>query len=673
MDCGRDCTCILCRLLDEDVTYKKIKLEIETCHNLSKHIDRRGNNALHCYVSNKCDTDIKIVRLLLSCGVERLRRNNEGLTPLGVYSKRRYVKSQIVHLLISSYSNASNELKSNINDFELYSYLSSDNIDSRLLNHLIVDKRIRPSKNTNHIHCLGLVDIYLTTPNPRPEVLLWLLTSECYSTGYVFRSCMYDSDRCKNSLHYYILSHRESESQSLSKDVIKCLIDNNVSIHGRDEGGSLPIQYYWSCSTIDIEIVKLLIKDVDTCSVYDDISQPYIRGVLADYLNKRFRVTTYNVDMEIVNLLIEGRHTLIDVMRSITSYDSREYNHYIIDNILKRFRQQDESIVQAMLINYLHYGDMVSIPIIQCMLDNGATMDKTTDNNYPLHDYFVNNNLVDVNVVRFIVENNGHAAVNHVSNNGRLCMYGLILSRFNNCGYHCYETILIDVFDILSKYMDDIDMIDNENKTLLYYAVDVNNIQFAKRLLEYGASVNTTSCSIINTAIQKSSYRRENKTMLVDLLLSYHPTLETMIDAFNRNIYYLYPEPLFACIRYALILDDDFPSKVKYDISGHHKELKRYRADINRMKNAYISGVSMFDILFKRSKRHRLRYAKNPTFLNFVSNIKWYKKELTSIITETVKNSERIDSIVDNINTDDNLISKLPMEIQREILYYSIK
>nr|AAA69303.1 D1L [Variola virus]AAA69340.1 B1L [Variola virus] len=54
MDCGKDCTCILCRLLDEDVTYKKIKLEIETCYNLSKHIDRRGNNVVHCYVSNKC-------------------------------------------------------------------------------------------------------------------------------------------------------------------------------------------------------------------------------------------------------------------------------------------------------------------------------------------------------------------------------------------------------------------------------------------------------------------------------------------------------------------------------------------------------------------------------------------------------------------------------------------
>ncbi|ALF04985.1 truncated ankyrin-like protein [Vaccinia virus] len=203
-----DCTCILCRLLDEDVTYKKIKLEIETCHNLSKHIDRRGNNALHCYVFNKCDTDIKIVRLLLSRGVERLRRNNEGLTPLGVYSKHRYVKSQIVHLLISSYSNSSNELKSNINDFDL----SSDNIDLRLLKYLIVDKRIRPSKNTNYaINGLGLVDIYVTTPNPRPEVLLWLLKS---GTGYVFRTCMYDSDMCKNSLHYYISSHRES----LSKD-----------------------------------------------------------------------------------------------------------------------------------------------------------------------------------------------------------------------------------------------------------------------------------------------------------------------------------------------------------------------------------------------------------------------------------------------------------------------
>lgn len=358
--CGRECT-ILCRLLDEDVTYKKIKLEIETCHNLSKHIDRRGNNALHCYVSNKCDTDIKIVRLLLSRGVERLCRNNEGLTPLGAYSKHRYVKSQIVHLLISSYSNSSNELKSNINDFDL----SSDNIDLRLLKYLIVDKRIRPSKNTNYaINGLGLVDIYVTTPNPRPEVLLWLLKSECYSTGYVFRTCMYNSDMCKNSLHYYISSHRES--QSLSKDVIKCLINNNVSIHGRDEGGSLPIQYYWSFSTIDIEIVKLLlIKDVDTCRVYD--VSPILE---AYYLNKRFRVTPYNVDMEIVNLLIERRHTLVDVMRSITSYDSREYNHYIIDNILKRFRQQDESIVQAMLINYLHYGDMV----VRCMLDNGQQL-----------------------------------------------------------------------------------------------------------------------------------------------------------------------------------------------------------------------------------------------------------------------------------------------------------
>lgn len=171
-----------------------------------------------------------------SLAESRLCRNNEGLTPLGAYSKHRYVKSQIVHLLISSYSNSSNELKSNINDFDL----SSDNIDLRLLKYLIVDKRIRPSKNTNYaINGLGLVDIYVTTPNPRPEVLLWLLKSECYSTGYVFRTCMYNSDMCKNSLHYYISSHRES--QSLSKDVIKCLINNNVSIHGRDEGGSLPI------------------------------------------------------------------------------------------------------------------------------------------------------------------------------------------------------------------------------------------------------------------------------------------------------------------------------------------------------------------------------------------------------------------------------------------------
>ncbi|QED21110.1 ankyrin repeat-containing protein [Borealpox virus] len=670
MGCNKLCECILCHLLDEDVTYTKIEPEIGTCKNLSKYIDRRGNNALHCYVSNKCDTDINVIRLLLSCGVERLRRNNEGLTPLGVYSKHRHVKTRIVLLLISSYSNNKNKLKSNINDFDLYSYISSNNIDLRLLKYLIVDKRIRPSKNMNHtINRLGLVDIYVTTPNPRPEILLWLLKSERYSTGYVFRSCMHDRDMCKNPLHYYILSHRES----LSKDIIKCLIDNNVSIHGRDKyGGSLPIQYYWSCSNIDIDIVKLLIKDVDTCRVYDDNTQPYIRGVLADYLNRRFRGTPYSVDMEIVNLLIEGRDH-IDIMRSITSYDSREYNHYIIDNILTSFGQQDTFIIQSILMNYLHYGDMVSIPIIQCMLDNGATMDTTINDNYPLHEYFTNdNNIVDVDVVRFIVENNGHVAVNHLTNCGRICMHGVITSRFN-CGYHNYEYILIDILDILIKHINNIDMVDAENKTLLYYAVDAYNVQLVTRLLEYGASVETPSCSIINSAIRKSSYRRDNNEILVNLLLRYRPALESMIHVFNGDIRYQYPEPLFACIRYALILDDDFPSKVQYDIASHHKELKRYRLDINRMKNVKISGISMFDIFFKRNRYHRLRYAKNPTFLNFTSNIKWYKKELTSIIEETVKNREIIDSIVDDINTDNNLISKLPMEIQREILYYSIE
>ncbi|ABF22959.1 ankyrin-like protein [Variola virus] len=30
----------------------------------------------------------------------------------------------------------------------------------------------------------------------------------------------------------------------------------------------------------------------------------------------------------------------------------------------------------------------------------------------------------------------------------------------------------------------------------------------------------------------------------------------------------------------------------------------------------------MFDIFFKWNRHHRLRYAKNPTFLNFVSDIR---------------------------------------------------
>ncbi|AKJ93638.1 ankyrin [Raccoonpox virus] len=665
MECSRDHKCILCRLLAEDVTLKNIKPEIETCPNLSKIIDRRGNNALHCYVSNKCDTDINVIRLLLSYGVDRLRRNKERLTPLGVYSRHRCVKTQIVNLLISSYSDSDYTLKSNINDFDMYSYISSDNIDIHLLEYLIIDRRIRPLKTA--ANSLGLVDIYVTVNNPRLDVLRLLLKSECYNTGYVFRRCMYEDDVYKNALHYYILSH----TQSLSKDIIKCLIDNNISVNGRDEYRAVPVQYYWSCSNIDVEIVKLLIKDMDTCITFDDCSQPYIRGVLADYLNPRFRGTPYSVDMAIVDLLIGGRHGLVGVINSITSYDSIVYNHEIIDVILNRFRDQDTSIVQTMLMQYLRHSDMVNIPVLQLMLDNGASMNVIVNSNYPLHEYFDNNTIVDVDVVRFIVENNGHVAVNHATNSGRLCMYSLITSMFSSCGVHIYETILIDILDILIKYIDDIDMIDNENKTLLYYAVDANNIQLVKRLLEYGASVNTTSCSIINAAMAKSRYRREKRTMLVDLLLSYHPTLERMIDAFSKDICYLSIYPLLACIRYALILDIDFPSKIKYNITNL-KELKRYKIDVDRMKNASISGVSMFDIFFKRSGYDRLRYVKNIEFLNFASKVKWYKDELTSIIIETVKNSELIDSIVDNINIDDNLISNLPIEIQRRIFYYAI-
>ncbi|AOP31687.1 ankyrin [Skunkpox virus] len=660
----RVCDHILYRLQNEEVTLKELELIIG-CVIPSNYVDKFGNNALHCYVSNKCDTDINVIKLLLSCGVDRLYRNKNGLTPLGVYSKHRYVKTQIVNLLISSYSDR-NRLESNINDFDLYSYISSDSIDVRLLKYLIIDKRIRP---LTRIINIGLIDAYVMIPNPRLDVLKVLLSAISYNTNYLFCRCTNENYGCRNALHYYILSH----TKSLSKDIIKCLIDNGISTNVEDDNKCLPIQYYWSYSVIDIEIVKLLIKDIKTCRVVNDDSRPYIRGVLADYLNTRFRGPTYNVDMNIVRLLIESTYDLVDVVQSITSYDSREYNYDVLDNVLKGF-SYDNKIIQTIMMHYLHYNDNVCIQIIQHMLDNGAKMDVMINGNYPLHEYFMNDRyLIDANIVRFIIENNGHVAINKLSNNGRLCIHTMATSRFNNSGYIKYENIMIDIMRVLIKYIDDIDMVNTDKKNMLYYAVEYRNIKLVKWLLENGANINTpTHRSVINKAIKNSSFEKVNILGMINLLLSYHPSIESMIYAFNKDVYYIRSSPSLACIRYALILDIDFPTKIKFDIS-HLKELKRYKIDINRMKNESISGISMFDIFFKRSGHYRLRYAKNLTFLNFASKVKWYKEELTSIITDTVKNSEWIDDLVAYLNEDVNEFSRLPIEIQYKILYHSLK
>ncbi|AOP31893.1 ankyrin [Volepox virus] len=658
----RVCDSILHRLQNEDMSSKEIE-SIIGCVNISDHTDKFGNNALHCYVSNKCDTDVSIVRLLLSYGVNRLCRNKNGVTPLGVYSEHRCVKTQIVNLLISSYTDR-DRLESNINDFNLCSYISSDSIDVFLLKYLIIDKRICP--HTRIINNLGLVDVYVMIPNPRPDVLRVLLSAISYNTDYLFCRCTNENYKYKNALHYYILSH----TKSLSKDIIKCLIYNGISTNVEDEHKCLPIQYYWSYSVIDIEIVKLLIKDVNTCRVVDDNSQPYIRGVLADYLNKRFRGSTYNVDMNIVRLLIESTYDLVNIVYSITSYDYREYNYDVINRVLKGF-SYDNKIIQTMLMHYLRYSDNICIQILQHMLDNGAKMDVMINENYPLHEYFINDRpLKDVNIVRFIIENGGHVAINQLSDNGSSCIHIMVTSRFNN-SYHTYENIMIDIMRVLIKYIDDIDMINKNKKTILYYAVEYHNIELVKWLLDNGANINNTSCSVINIAIKNSSFKKENMMYMINLLLSYHPSIESMINAFSKDIYYLRSSPLLACIRYSLILDIDFPSKIQYDIT-RRRELKRYKIDINRMKNENISGVSMFDIFFKRSRYFRLRYAKNQKFLNFASKVKWYKEELTSIIAETIKNSDWVDDLVDDINDDNNAFSRLPIEIQYKILHYSL-
>ncbi|AOP31695.1 ankyrin [Volepox virus] len=619
-------------------------------------IDINGNNALHCYCCNIHKIDINIIYLLIKYGVDILHRNYKSLTPLGEYINHHSdIDRDIVNILLH---------ESNIKDVNPHRYILSDNIDVRLLD------KITKNHNKGEVSNKSLVDIYLQISSPRDDVLQVLITNGEYRDDYTTYPYYYTLvSNTKNALHNYIISHID---MSLSKDIIN-IIKHHYKMHTRsiDGYGYMPIQYYWKNSVIDIEIVKLLIDNVNCCAIYEDNIHPHIRGVLADYLNKKFR-GEYIVNDDIVDLLMRTNSTInslldsssyesnsvnsnvAEFIRSITSYDSIDYNYDIIDKILKRF---DKIVVQKIIWCYLHYSDSISQRVLKYMLDNGAII-----NGDIIHSYFTNfDNIVNHDIVRFILEIDEAVTIQTISNNGCYLFNCLLASRCNSKVN--YENVVIDILRVMKKYIDDINMTDEHGKTLLYHAVCYSYNEIAKWLLENGANasiITSNGSTILNIAI-----RHINSVSLTDMLISYKPTLGCMLSTINNLHVRTYTPSLLRCIRYALLLDINFPYP---DIDGCKEEIDSYINDINRMKNEKFAGWSMFDIFFnKKLETSRINYARNPRFLKY-ADTSLYGNEIHLIINDTVSKRNYIDSLIEELG----VFSRLPSEILYKIFSYAI-
>ncbi|AST09212.1 hypothetical protein Murmansk-017 [Murmansk poxvirus] len=638
-----------------DVKLHTVKKILDNCID-PNIVDRFNNNAIHCYCYNKKeDIDINVINLLIRYGVDILHRNNNNLTPLGEYVKHHHnnIKNNIVNILLHH---------SNTYDIDIGEYIKSDDIDIGILKKLIENNYVNTPCYMNDI-----VDNYTKCKNIRYDVLKLLLDNSNY---YI------DEDICdsylvsyehysRNAFHNYIMTNIDLP---LSKDIIN-LMKKYIHTSSMDNYGYLPIQYYWKNSVVDIKIVKLLIDNINCSITYKDKIQPLMRGVLADYINAKFRGKNYHVDMKIIDLLLRTdkvidmaldnklenfiSYDFKDFICSITSYDSRHYNYDLINKIISRF---DKIFVQEMLYSYLYYSDSVCIDIIKIILDNGAII-----NTNAVYMYFENSyNVINPDVVKFMMENNGHLAVN--TNNKQLLIYLLLTSRFNTLKH--YENILLDVISVMLKYIKDINMKDSRGLTALYYSVANKYKKVTKLLLENGANVNAVMDKG-NTIISKA-ITRIGDVKLTNMLLSYRPTLECMLATVSSNCFDPKNKSLLAFVKYGILLDINFPCN---HLNVYKKEIDSYIDDINKMKNIKIAGgVSVFDILINKNLLTRLNYVNNPILIDFINNSNSiYKDEIKMLLNDTIIKRNYIDIIINSI--DDYI---LPVEIVYKILSYSV-
>ncbi|CAA64096.1 C11L protein [Cowpox virus] len=596
-----------------------------------------------------------------ACSAQSLVERNENSLKAYVTKKNKNIKTDVVMSLLSSAN------YKNINDFDIFEYIESDNIDVELLR-LLIAKGLEINSCKNGIN---IVEKYATTSNPNVDVFKLLLDQGipmCSNVSYGYKiiiekvtgfSSVYDDDDYyqdyiiniddkigKTALYYYIITRSRDK---LSLDVINCLISYEKEILYYTYRSYTTLHYYVGRCDVKREIFDAL---------YDNNYQNNERmNILHNYLRIRYK-NKNPIDNYILDRLLDGCGSK-DIL---VLFNMARYN--IIYTSIKRYKYS----IQDLLTRYISHG-IVRTNIIKCMIDEGAVLYRYKH----VNEYFINIHKVDPKVVEYILKN----GVDVVEDDNNTIN---IMPLFPVYVHNNHDEDVLSILKLCKPYIDDINKIDTRGRSILYYCVYYHNTILVEWLVDNGADINiVTKCGYtcigicIILAYGCIPEIAELYIQILECILSRLPTIECIkstVENIKRRYYvYIYNKSLIEmCIRYFILVDykytcDTYPSYIEY-ITECEKEI----ADMRQIK---INGTDMLTVMYKLNKPTKKRYVNNPIFTDWANKQYKFYNQIIYNANKLIEQSKKIDDMIEEVSIDDNRLSTLPLEIRHLIFSYA--
>nr|CAB5513971.1 CPXV027 protein [Cowpox virus] len=647
----------------DKILYNSCKtFNIDACD--AQSLIERGANPLY---KHDCETPLKAYVTKKNNNIK-----NDGETPLKAYvtKKNNNIKNDVVILLLSSVD------YKNINDFDIFEYVCSDNIDIELLK-LLISKGLKI--NNIKKNGINIVEKYATTSNPNIDVFKLLLDNgiptcsniqygykiipiQC--TGYIYfnwddefdylddydYTTDYDNRMGKTVLYYYIIT-RSQDGYVTSLDVINYLISHEKEMcHYTYRERSILYYYVDKCD------IKREIFDVLFDSNY---SGNELMHVLSIYLRKQFRKKNHKIDNYIVDKLLSAHDTfyILELCNSLR-------NNVIISSILKRYTDS----IQDLLSEYVSYHT-VYINVIKCMIREGAILYRFKH----INKYFKRFDNRDPKVVEYILKN-GNVVVNDDDNIINIMPLFPTLS--------IRESEVLSILKICKPYIDDINKIDKHGRSILYHCIESHSVALVEWLIDNGADINITTtygstcigiCVIMAHACIPEI--AEIYIKILEIILSKLPTIECIkktVDYLLKDRHSLIGNKakslLKICIKYFILVDykytcDAYPSYIEY-ITDCEKEI----ADMRQIK---INGMDILTIMYKLNKHTKKRYVNNPIFIDWANKQYKFYNQIIYNANKLIEESKKIDNMIDEVSVDNNRLSTLPLELRHLIFSYA--
>ncbi|AST09597.1 Ankyrin [NY_014 poxvirus] len=582
-----------------------------------------------------------------------------GTNPLKAYvtKKNKNIKTDVVIFLLSSVD------YKNINDFDIFEYVCSDNIDIELLK-LLITKGLEINSLKNGIN---IVEKYATTSNPNVDVFKLLLDQgipmcsdirygykivikkvTCFSSAYDDDDYYYDyvineNDKIgKTALYYYIITRPRDK---ISLDVINCLISYEKEVRYYTYRSYTALYYYVGRCDVKREIFNAL---------YDNNYQNNERmNILHNYLRRRYK-NKHHVDNYIIDRLLDGCKDK-DIL---VLFNESRYN--IIYTIIKRYKYS----IQDLLSEYIS-NCKVRTNIIKCMIDEGAVLYRYKH----VNEYFKYIHKTYPKVVKYILKN----GIDDTDNNTINIMPLFPIARDNHD--------VLSILKLCKPYIDDINKTDEYGCSILYHCVYNHNDILVEWLVDNGADINIVTtyghtCISVCIVMAYSCIPEISKIYIkiLEIILSKLPTIECIkktvdyitnsyicIDCNNKLL-------LEICIKYFILVDHKYicsmyPSYIEF-ITECEKE-------IIDMRQTKINGMDMLTVMYKLNKHTKKRYVKHPVFTEWAKRqYKFYNQIIYNAI-KLIEQSNEIDNMIEEISVDNNRLSILPLEIRHLIFSYA--